>query len=71
MATFRARPVRLFDRVKLTYDLWFYFLLVDGVILDERNKFFSDLHWVLRGGGNNFGVVLGFTFKALPPKGKM
>lgn len=36
----------------------------DGIILNASYKLFPDLYWALRGGGNNFGVVLGFTFKA-------
>lgn len=42
----------------------------DGIILDVNFESFPDLYWALRGGGNNFGVVLGFTFKAFP-LGKM
>ncbi|KAL1959377.1 hypothetical protein VTO42DRAFT_2180 [Malbranchea cinnamomea] len=41
----------------------FKIMMADGIVLNVKYNNFPDLYWALRGGGNNFGVVLGFTFR--------
>jgi hypothetical protein len=43
-----------------------------GFILNVTEKSHPSLYWALRGGGNNFGIVTAFIFRAIPlPSNKM
>lgn len=37
-----------------------------GIIVNATSTSFSDLHWALRGGGSNFGIVTNFKLDAFP-----
>ena len=40
-------------------------MTASGIILTASPSSFSDLYWALRGGGNNFGVVVKFTLNTI------
>ncbi|KAJ0162362.1 Bifunctional solanapyrone synthase [Colletotrichum tanaceti] len=47
-------------------------VIATGAIVRVTETSFPDLFWALRGGGNNFGLVVGFNFRTVPlPGGKM
>ncbi|KAF4966899.1 hypothetical protein FSARC_5463 [Fusarium sarcochroum] len=47
-------------------------VLANGLIVKATPTQYSDLYWALRGGGNNFGLVVKFNLKTIPlPKGEM
>ncbi|KAF4947628.1 hypothetical protein FSARC_13930 [Fusarium sarcochroum] len=47
-------------------------VLANGKIAKASSKDHADLYWALRGGGNNFGLVVGFNVKTYPlPGGKL
>ncbi|KAF4338959.1 FAD binding domain protein [Fusarium beomiforme] len=47
-------------------------VLANGIIVTASEKSYPDLYWSLRGGGNNFGLVVKFNLKTIPlPKGEM
>jgi hypothetical protein len=39
-------------------------MMADGIILNVNRQSYPDLYWALRGGGNNFGIVLRFDLEA-------
>ncbi|KAH6874067.1 hypothetical protein B0T10DRAFT_415774 [Thelonectria olida] len=50
----------------------FEVVLANGAIVKASSKQHSDLYWALRGGGNNFGLVVNFNLITVPlPKGEM
>ncbi|KAM0427104.1 hypothetical protein ACHAQK_012211 [Fusarium lateritium] len=47
-------------------------VLANGLIVKASATNHPDLYWALRGGGNNFGLVVKFNLKTVPlPKGEM
>ncbi|CCF39634.1 FAD binding domain-containing protein [Colletotrichum higginsianum] len=47
-------------------------VIATGAIVRVTETSFPDLFWALRGGGNNFGLVVGFNFRTVPlPGGNM
>ncbi|RKL38984.1 hypothetical protein BFJ72_g7114 [Fusarium proliferatum] len=47
-------------------------VLANGIIVKASAKSYPDLYWALRGGGNNFGLVVKFNLKTIPlPKSEM
>ncbi|KAF9772511.1 hypothetical protein IL306_009775 [Fusarium sp. DS 682] len=47
-------------------------VLANGIIVTTSAKSYPDLYWALRGGGNNFGLVVKFNLKTISlPKGEM
>ncbi|KAL0943033.1 uncharacterized protein CTRU02_200919 [Colletotrichum truncatum] len=47
-------------------------VIANGAIVRASPTHFSDLYWALRGGGNNFGLVVSFNLLTIPlPGGKM
>ncbi|KAG7406552.1 Bifunctional solanapyrone synthase [Fusarium oxysporum f. sp. rapae] len=47
-------------------------VLANGVIVKASATTLPDLYWALRGGGNNFGLIVKFNLKTIPlPKGEM
>ncbi|KLO97162.1 6-hydroxy-d-nicotine oxidase [Fusarium fujikuroi] len=47
-------------------------VLANGIIVKVSAKSYPDLYWALRGGGNNFGLVVKFNLKTIPlPKSEM
>ncbi|RTE76764.1 hypothetical protein BHE90_008754 [Fusarium euwallaceae] len=47
-------------------------VLANGAIVKASAKQHKDLYWALRGGGNNFGLVVKFNLKTVPlPGGQM
>ncbi|KAM0424329.1 hypothetical protein ACHAPT_010475 [Fusarium lateritium] len=47
-------------------------VLANGAIVKASANKHKDLYWALRGGGNNFGLVVKFNLKTVPlPKGQM
>ncbi|KAG5791191.1 hypothetical protein H9Q69_009758 [Fusarium xylarioides] len=47
-------------------------VLANGIIVKASARSYPDLYWALRGGGNNFGLVIKFNLKTIPlPKGEM
>ncbi|KZL73739.1 FAD binding domain-containing protein [Colletotrichum tofieldiae] len=47
-------------------------VIASGAIIQVTATQFSDLYWALRGGGNNFGLVVSFNLLTYPlPDGKM
>ncbi|CAI0649187.1 unnamed protein product [Colletotrichum noveboracense] len=51
-----------------SYDL----VIATGAVIRVSATTYSDLFWALRGGGNNFGLVVNFNLKTTPlPGGKM
>ncbi|KAF4974571.1 hypothetical protein FZEAL_8543 [Fusarium zealandicum] len=50
----------------------FEVVLANGKIVNASAKKHPDLYWALRGGGNNFGLVVSFNLKTIPlPKGQL
>ncbi|KAG9258787.1 FAD binding domain-containing protein [Emericellopsis atlantica] len=49
----------------LTYEV----VTAAGFIINVTEKSNPSLYWALRGGGNNFGIVTAFTFRAIPLPG--
>lgn len=41
----------------------------NGDIVKASPRKHKDLHWALRGGGNNFGLVVSFDLKTIPLPG--
>ncbi|KPM34456.1 hypothetical protein AK830_g12112 [Neonectria ditissima] len=41
-------------------------VLANGIIVEASASQYSDLYWALRGGGNNFGLVVSFNLKTVP-----
>ncbi|KAM0351034.1 hypothetical protein ACHAPU_002815 [Fusarium lateritium] len=47
-------------------------VLANGLIITASATQYPDLYWALRGGGNNFGLVVKFNLKTIPlPKGQL
>ncbi|KAI6765556.1 hypothetical protein HG530_006626 [Fusarium avenaceum] len=47
-------------------------VLANGLIVKASTTNHPDLYWALRGGGNNFGLVVNFNLKTVPlPNGEM
>ncbi|OHE91335.1 hypothetical protein CORC01_13364 [Colletotrichum orchidophilum] len=44
-------------------------VLASGIIVRATPNQFSDLYWALRGGGNNFGLVVSFNLRTIPLAG--
>ncbi|KAK7424646.1 hypothetical protein QQZ08_008529 [Neonectria magnoliae] len=44
-------------------------VLANGLIVKASASQYSDLYWALRGGGNNFGLVVSFNLKTIPLAG--
>ena len=44
-------------------------VLANGTIVEASARQYQDLHWALRGGNNNFGVVTHFILETLPTEG--
>ncbi|RYP66495.1 hypothetical protein DL771_007755 [Monosporascus sp. 5C6A] len=46
--------------------LGYELITANGSIIQVSNTSFPDLHWALRGGGNNFGLITKLRFEAFP-----